>query len=74
MSWVELVRAMNRARSNDHKWDALRPEADGFIQRGNSRIDGVQADAIFNAMRKYTPGLPAIGIDEGERGSLNNEP
>lgn len=66
MSWVELVRAMNRACSNDDKWDALRPDAIRFIQRGNSRIDAAQADAMFNAMRKYTPGVPPAGMDEDD--------
>lgn len=66
MSWVALARAMNSARLDDHKWNALRPDAIRFIQRRNSRMDAAEANATFNAMRKYTPGVPPAGIDDDD--------
>lgn len=66
MSWVELVRAMNRARSDDRKWNALRPDAIRSIRRSDSRVDATQAAHLFDTMRKFTPGLPPEGTDDDD--------
>lgn len=66
MSWAAMARAMNQARSDNDQWDALRPDAIRFIQRRNSRIDATEANAMFNAMRKYAPGTPPGDIDDND--------
>lgn len=66
LSWTELVIAMNRARADDQKWSALIPDAIRFIQRRNSRAESAGANAIFDAMRKFTPGIPPADIDDDD--------
>jgi hypothetical protein len=66
MSWVELVIAMNRARSDDQAWKALRPDAIRSIQCRDSRNDASDAAQAFDAMRRFTPGLPPESIDHDD--------
>jgi hypothetical protein len=66
MSWVELARAMNSARLDDHEWNALRPDAIRFIQRLNSWTDSAAANGIFDAMRNFTPGAPPAEVDDDD--------